>query len=108
MDICSSSQRVSKSKSKKEENNYDLIQRNLDKKVQLFPNPNEGDFRLVFNDKILEEIEVNIFDVFGKLVYSMSSKESQIDFKLNNLNSGVYFVKISSSEMNESIKFIKK
>ncbi|WP_415060986.1 S8 family serine peptidase [Flavobacterium sp.] len=76
--------------------------------LTLYPNPNDGDFKLVFNEKISEEIEVNIFDVFGKLVYSLSSKESEIDFKLNNLNSGVYFVKIISGEINESIKFIKK
>lgn len=108
IDICSASQRVSKNKSKKEENDYDLIKRNFDKKVHLYPNPNEGDFRLVFNGKISEEIEVTIFDIYGKLVYSLSSKESEIDFKLNNLNSGVYFVKVSSSEINESIKFIKR
>lgn len=108
IDICSSSQRISNKKSKKEENNYDLIKRNFDKKVHLYPNPNDGDFKLVFNEKISEEIEVNIFDVFGKLVFSLNSKETEIDFKLNNLNSGVYFIKISSSEINESIKFIKK
>ncbi len=108
IDICSSAQRISKNKHRKEENDYDLIKRNFDKKVHLYPNPNEGDFRLVFNGKIPEEIEVTIFDVYGKLVHSLSSKESEIDFKLNNLNSGVYFVKVSSSEINESIKFIKK
>lgn len=108
IDICSSSQRISNKKSKKEENNYDLIKRNFDKKVHLYPNPNDGDFKLVFNEKISEEIEVNIFDVFGKLVFSLNSKETEINFKLNNLNSGVYFVKVTSSEINESIKFIKK
>lgn len=108
IDICSSAQRISKNKHRKEENDYDLIKRNFDKKVHLYPNPNEGDFRLVFNGKISEEIEVTIFDIYGKLVHSLISKESEIDFKLNNLNSGVYFVKVSSSEINESIKFIKR
>lgn len=108
LDICSTSQRISNTISKKEVNDYDLIKRNFDKKVHLYPNPNDGDFRLIFNEEVSEEIEVNIFDVFGKLVFSLNSKETEIDFKLNNLNSGVYFVKVTSSEINESIKFIKK
>ena len=79
--------------------------------VNLFPNPNDGQFNLKTNGLINQQYFLRIFDGSGRNVYQESVNFNQINQKqiiLNNLSSGLYFIQIMS-ENNDFIynnKFI--
>ena len=73
--------------------------------IRLFPNPvkdiltienSTGDFNIV------------VTDLYGKVVYAKahSANDSKVD--LQNLNSGIYFIKVSGADYSKSIKIIKE
>lgn len=62
----------------------------------IFPNPSKGVFNIEMNNLNFNE-KLSVFDVFGRKVtadYFLNDKLTLID--LNNLVSGIYFLKISS------------
>ena len=67
----------------------------------IFPNPNSGSFTISFNDKKFKT--TTIYDSLGKLVFEKNI-EKQYECKIENLQKGFYFVKLSDG--NNSI--IKK
>lgn len=73
----------------------------------IYPNPTNGDFSIEMNRNI-EQLEIRISDISGKVVYARSYENSQ---KVNlNLNEapGVYFITILADGMQENYKLIKK
>lgn len=73
----------------------------------IYPNPTNGDFSIDMNRNI-KQLEINISDISGKVVYARSYENSQ---KVNlNLNEapGVYFITILADGMQENYKLIKK
>lgn len=77
---------------------------NFDLKV--FPNPTSGFTTLYFNNQ--EEKEVQIRDLFGKLIDQYSLTESEMIIDLNNQPPGVYIVNVFENELVYSKKVIKK
>lgn len=75
---------------------------------QLFPNPNTGSFTISLEDKALKNVSVVVYDVLGKPVYVTDNLSDTFEINLPNLASGVYFVKLSTSNYSETLKFIKK
>jgi hypothetical protein len=74
----------------------------IDSEINLFPNPNNGDFQLVVNSKEDNvEITMIITDTYGRKVSSINNTlQSGINlysFSNLNLNSGVYYIKILSN-----------
>lgn len=82
-------------------------------KVVLSPNPNNGSFRLLninYNDFGKQPIQLEIFDINGRNLYKKVLNEDDIincEVNLNDLTSGIYFVKLSSSIRTVGIKFMK-
>lgn len=74
----------------------------------IYPNPNNGNFTLSLSNENKQSISIDVFDVFGKSIYQSKTNEETVNLNLPNLNSGVYFVKLISSNRNETLKFIKK
>lgn len=97
-----SSRLTQEKKSKKDKKEVDL-------KIKLYPNPNKGTFKIDLADKNLSKSDVNItiFDVFGKQVYSSISNENQIEINIENLQSGVYLIRLNSNEISKIFQFIK-
>lgn len=66
--------------------------------IRLYPNPNQGKFKIEFNTDVKEPLDVRIFDTAGKEVFSESIKgfngsyEKVID--LNEKSDGNYFLVI--------------
>ncbi|HRB72611.1 MAG TPA: S8/S53 family peptidase [Flavobacterium sp.] len=91
-------------------------QRNLDKNVNtglgnltnLYPNPNNGSFTISLSSETKEEIVLEIYDIYGKLVYSSVQKGTTFDVNVSNLSAGMYLVKMLGDSYNETIKFMKK
>lgn len=69
------------------------------KEVSIYPNPNNGNFRIQINGYAETETEVQIMNVFGQLVYSnalsIGSNAEVLDVAIN-LASGTYFVKVTT------------
>ncbi|MCB0399686.1 MAG: T9SS type A sorting domain-containing protein [Winogradskyella sp.] len=69
-------------------------------KMSLYPNPTKD----IINIKTKNlDINVEIYDVTGKLI--LKTKNTQI--KVDNLTSGIYFLKLSDNNQTETHKFIK-
>jgi Secretion system C-terminal sorting domain len=60
-----------------------------DVQIQVVPNPNNGDFRIVSNSQITE---ITVVDLTGKLVYKSLSNEDNL--YNTGLKKGIYFIKV--------------
>ena len=65
----------------------------------VYPNPNNGDFTILFSE-YLSNFSVDVVDQSGRVVFQ-NKYDNQFDLEqkinLNNIASGIYFVKVSSS-----------
>lgn len=92
---------------------YDNTAKNLNSKTVLYPNPNNGAFKLYNVQSELfgnETINLDVFDLNGRSLFSQKLNQKEIEnyeFNLLNLQSGVYIVKISNADYFEELKFIK-
>lgn len=62
--------------------------------ITLSPNPNNGDFILTYITKKDQDVNVKLYDVFGRLVYSdrkhVNSGYNPISISINGLSKGIY------------------
>ena len=79
----------------------------LSKNILLFPNPNNGNFRISLNDTSINEASSEIYDIYGKLIFSDKSKNQNIDVELPTIANGVYMVKVKTNSRVSNLKFIK-
>ena len=78
-------------------------------KASLFPNPTERIVNIVIHEKLESELEIQLFDNYGKLIKSKKleyKKPTSIDF--SNLSEGVYLVVLSTKNKRLTTKIIKK
>lgn len=69
----------------------------------LFPNPNNGEFNLLYTtDNVTNGVKISIMDISGKVVYSQAlEKETNLGaIKTNNLSNGVYHISITDNKEN--------
>lgn len=80
--------------------------------ITLNPNPNDGEFELRVNTKLIGLANLSIIDIQGQVVFeekvSFSGNELIKNIKLNNLAKGIYFLKINSGTNEINSKFIVK
>ena len=64
--------------------------------IQIYPNPNNGNFTLSYQLIDVTEADVTIEDVTGKLVYStkLNVQNRSINLNLGNVRNGIYFLKV--------------
>lgn len=80
---------------------------NLDE-FTIFPNPIKNILRIKFSNNI-EKINVEIYDVFGKLIMDKRNLQDSEDIDLEQLSSGMYFLTIKNSNLNVNVlKIIKE
>jgi len=60
--------------------------------VQLFPNPNTGDFRISSGSPIRE---ITIVDSYGRSFYSASFRSTDLQFTLPGIHPGIYLLQLS-------------
>lgn len=80
-------------------NNY------LQNSTTLYPNPTTGEFRIENTELRIEDVEV--YDVYGKLIKTVKVEDNSVDLDLSENASGVYFARIST-EMGTVTKCIIK
>lgn len=75
----------------------------------IFPNPNKGEFTIKMKTTSNEAVKVQVYDIRGRLVYDNlydSSPEFNQLIKLNNVQAGMYLVKINDGEKQATKKII--
>jgi len=83
--------------------NYsDIIYKNCDKiepSIDIFPNPNNGDFKVKITDYKEELITIKITNTLGQIVDKFSlfanSRDNSFDILMNETKAGLYFVTIT-------------
>lgn len=77
--------------------------------VQLFPNPNNGNFRLKLDQMDFDILDLEIIDITGRRVHTEKIKplsgKVEKDFHLN-LPYGMYFLKLGNGKANRVVRFV--
>ncbi len=77
------------------------------------PNPNQGNFDLNVGNQSFTNVEIEITDVLGKVIFKQKNNlvqgEQKIPIQLQNANAGIYFVKIKNGKASGVLKmFVEK
>ena len=80
-------------------NSDEKINDHSELELEIFPNPNNGDFNVKLSDKT--EIEtIIITDIVGNIVHKQNVKElpsAEVKIQLNNVNAGIYLLNTGKS-----------
>jgi hypothetical protein len=71
--------------------------------ISIYPNPSNGDITLFLGSK--KSVNVEVYDVTGKCILTFSDYVGS-DLKINNLNQGLYFVKIQSETIQSTQRIV--
>jgi len=71
--------------------------------ARVIPNPSDGNFSLLFNLKSTEDLTIEVLDLSGKVIQSKNlgktfAGHQNIEIDANQLNSGFYFCRLSTSK----------
>ena len=78
----------------------------------IYPNPNNGNFKLTVNTGILENTNatVRVVDIYGRLISQFNAVNSNgsiiTDYKGSHLANGVYTVQYTVGAVSKSLKFV--
>ncbi|MBP5709436.1 MAG: T9SS type A sorting domain-containing protein [Bacteroidales bacterium] len=72
--------------------------------VAVYPNPATNVLNVMANGYS----QVDVINFLGQVVYSSRINDSNVQINVNNLNSGIYFVRLQNAENTVTKKFIKK
>jgi hypothetical protein len=77
--------------------------------LTIFPNPNDGSFTIKFSS-LEKNIDLNILNLHGKILYEKNNvscnEECKIDIQLNSLESGIYFLRITTPKGVSTAKIV--
>jgi len=75
----------------------------------IYPNPFQYSIFITFGERITEDVEIDMFDVTGKLIYSKKSPPSQqLRFSITEISNGSYIINVRSSNKRISATLIKR
>lgn len=72
----------------------------------VYPNPSNNVWNVKTNNTIINSVQV--FDILGKQVVSLTSNSNEVQIDASTLNTGLYFARIESNSGTKTIKLIKK
>ena len=75
--------------------------------IKLYPNPSNGLVWLDFGKIVYDKLNIEIFDLLGKNVFSkVVFGDSRFELNLNQLADAVYTVRISNDKRFNNLKFV--
>jgi len=81
-------------------------------RVNVYPNPNNGNFTIEINSKTPEIISIKVFDLLGTMVYEnnniVNSSNYTNTIDLSFLSNGIYYLKVQGDYKNITKKIIIK
>lgn len=82
------------------------------KYINLYPNPNSGNFNLDIKLYKKDDIRIEVYDILGQKQQAhkigKGEKNYTFNFNLNTLKNGLYFISIRTDKGSAGIKFMKK
>lgn len=76
----------------------------LSSKIKIHPNPAKSTLKV--NLPMLEKVNLSIVDTAGKTMESLVKNEKDFEIDIQNLNNGIYFLKIEGRKLNNALSFI--
>ena len=76
---------------------------------RLYPNPNKGIFTLEFDSDSPENIQISVFDIRGRKVFDQNYSNTgrfNRNINLNNVQPGVYMIKVKNGKTSETRKIV--
>ncbi|SNB00344.1 T9SS type A sorting domain-containing protein [Flavobacterium psychrophilum] len=75
--------------------------------IKIYPNPSNGLVNIKIN-QFTGKVNLQVIDLNGRVVYSLKNTDFNIEktINLNNLQSGMYIIKIEGDELNYTKKII--
>ena len=70
-----------------------FISKQNSEKLHIIPNPNEGIFEIQLGDNSNSIWKINIFDIYGKILFSQELKNYSTQIDLSFLPKGIYLIK---------------
>ncbi len=80
----------------------------IEESYLLYPNPCDSHINILFPDIDNEIKHIQLFDIFGKLVYEKDVSQNSLQMNMISYNQGIYFIRIISSKSEHKYKIIKK
>ena len=74
--------------------------------TSLYPNPNNGQFTIINEQLIINN--VNVYDVYGKLLKTVEVNGNMVDLDVRELSAGMYFVRISTEKGVVTKSFVRR
>lgn len=78
----------------------------IDNTAYIYPNPNTGEFTIELNNGTTKNIQ--LMDLTGRVILSETTSNDKINFNINTLANGIYYVRIQTNTTVEVIKVIKQ
>ena len=79
-------------------------------KIMIYPNPNQGDFVVLFSSKFNFAVTITVHDIMGKKIYQKEFPSAPLfneTIQLNFLQAGIYFVTVDDGVTTTVKKIIK-
>jgi len=85
------------------------IKENLVKKwkISLFPNPVSNSVHIQVPSEFLNEGQLSILDINGKLLFAKTMSETSKKIDLSSFSNGIYFIRFQSNEISITEKIVK-
>ncbi|UOK42989.1 MULTISPECIES: reprolysin-like metallopeptidase [Flavobacterium] len=84
---------------------------NTIKNFTLYPNPNNGNFKVQFESSSSNDIKINIHDISGRLIFEKSYQNNGYfsqNIQLNNTQTGVYLISVLDGDKQTTKRIIIK
>lgn len=79
----------------------------VQEKFTIFPNPVSNRLQIAF-PRGIEQVQVLLFDVLGKLILNTNVEASNNNINLENIKSGIYIIKMQTQNQSNTYKLIKQ
>ncbi|MFK8007645.1 MAG: reprolysin-like metallopeptidase [Saprospiraceae bacterium] len=70
-----------------------------DDEIKIFPNPNNGNFNILFEKPVWKNLNLKIYNIHGQLILEKRLKQGAFNFEVQtpSIAAGIYFVKIETA-----------
>lgn len=77
-------------------------------KVNIYPNPNNGNFFIKLGSAFKSNVTIEVFNMMGKKVFETNSSDQKTEVDLRAMKRGIYFIRVMDGENIYSQKIIKQ
>lgn len=77
-----------------------LDQETFNHSINVYPNPVSDLLTIEFLDETVEPSNIVLCNIEGRVIMQLENQQKSVQLQLNNLNGGVYFLKISNQTIN--------